>query len=201
MKFFNIQMNSWEAYLGRQIFKSCLSPKKSFLILPPKCAIPFLLMDLANGLLFAPQKGTFVILLKTLKLDVACTYSLVFRGIGARAPQTHGVKRGWLKGRWAKEDVITKLLLALLKSVCFLRVMGVIFLFVNYHPDCHTLVQLYIEPPSLNSGIWGVSTLSVCLKLWCKILSLSAFKDRNIVLCSCHRLWVHHPLAETKGRF
>ena len=68
-----------------------------------------------------------MVLLKTLKLGVACTYSLAFRVFGARAPQTHSVKRDWLKGRWAKEDVITKMLLVLLKFVCFLRVTDVIF--------------------------------------------------------------------------
>lgn len=157
-------------------------------------------MDLANGPLFALQEGTFMVLQKTLKLGVACMYSLAFRVFGATAPQTHSVKRGWLKGRWAREDVITKLLLALLKFVCSLGVTDVIFLFVNYHPNCGTLEHLYIEPPSLNSGILGVSMLSVCLKLRCKILSLSQFKDHNIVLCS-YWLQVHHPLAKSKGRF
>lgn len=103
-------------------------------ILPPVCANPFLLMDLANGPLFVPLKATYMVLLKTLKLSVACRYSLAFRVLGARSPQTHGVKRGWPKGRWAKEDAINKLLLALLKFVCFLRVTDAIFSFVNYHP-------------------------------------------------------------------
>lgn len=74
-----------------------------------------------------------MVLLKILKLDVACTYSLAFRVFEARAPQTHSVRKGWLEGRQAKEDVISKLLLVLLKFVCFLRVMDNIFLFVNDH--------------------------------------------------------------------
>lgn len=80
-------------------------------ILPPIGTNPFLLTDLATGNLFVLRKGTFMVLLKTLKLGVACTYSLAFRVFGARAPETPG----WLKGRWAEEDVITELLLAVIQ--------------------------------------------------------------------------------------
>lgn len=102
--------------------------------------------------------------------------------LGLRSPhRTHSVERGLLKVTWAKENVKKKLLLVLLLFVCLLRVlrsskgkMGIFYLLIML-----LIVELWCIYTS--NVIWGGS-IPVCLKLQCKILSLSPFKDCSIGL-------------------